>query len=297
MPASAQANPFDHASRGLLRRASPALLWWLLKVSPSQAQFVRWLDTRLTVPGQPERVCDTIAHVLRVDQDFYPWAIPIEFQVAPDGRMFGRALVYEGMVWLGEKPAQERGDRFDLMPVIVNLTGVGQCGRRMLWQPGAESTLLPIEWNLETLDANFLLDQIVSGKAPRELLAWLSLMKNGNDPGTIKRWLEVASLERDPYRKADLALVEVFANLTGGTEVWEKALEGFNVIESVTVNKWKAQAVAKSLLGILEKKFSPVPAEVQTKIEATTALDVLQHWVILAATTDSMDSFRRGAGV
>jgi hypothetical protein len=69
------------------------------------------------------------------------------------------------------------------------------------------------------------------------------------------------------------------------------------VIESVIANEWKAQAVARSVMGILEKKFPPVPAEVKAKIEATTALDVLQGWVILAATTDSLDSFRRNAGV
>ncbi len=305
MPTSALANPFDHASRGLLRRAGPSLLCWLLMVSPAQLRFVRWLDTRLTVPGQPERVCDTITHVLRVDQGYYPWAIPVEFQVAPDERMFGRALVYEGMIWLGEKPAQEVGDRFDLLPVIVNLTDVGKCGRRMAWLPGAESTLLPIEWNLQNLDANVILDRVVAGTAPRELLAWLSLMKYGNDPATIQRWLEVANQESDPHRKADLALVVVFAELTGGMTAWEKALEGFNVIESITVNRWKAEAAAKAtvqakvqaVIDVLQTRFGPLPIEARAKIEATDALDVLQGWIILAAKVRSLDEFRQDARV
>jgi hypothetical protein len=201
------------------------------------------------------------------------------------------------MVWLQEKPTPEAGDRFDLLPVIVNLTGVGRCGRRMLWLPGAESTLLPIVWHLQTLDASRILEEIAAGRAPRELLAWVSLMQNGNDDATIRRWLEIADLERDPQRKADLALVVVYAQLTDGVEVWEKALEGFNVMESVVLNKWMAQAKAQAVMGILEKKFPPVPVEVRAKVEATTSLDVLQSWVILAATAGSLNDFRRDAGI
>jgi hypothetical protein len=290
-------NPFDHGSRRLLRRAGVALLCWLLKVTLSQLRFVRWLDTRLTLPGQPERVCDTIAHVQRVDQGGFPWAIPVEFQVAPDPLMFGRAMVYEGMIWLQEKPSEEAGDRFDLQSVIVNLTGVGNSARRMAWLPGAGTIREPIEWNLETLDADVILDQVAKGEAPTALLAFVSLMKNGGNPATIGRWLEVANQESDPHRKADLALVVVFAQLTGHERTWQKALEGFNVIESVIVNEWKAQTAVKALMGILEDKFPPVPDEVKAKIEATTALDVLQRWVVLAAKVDSLDSFRRDAGI
>jgi hypothetical protein len=238
-------NPFDHASRGLLRRAALALLCWLLQVSASQLRFVRWLDTRLSLPGQPERECDTIAHVLRVDENSLPYAIPVEFQVTPDALMFGRVMVYEGMIWIQEKPSEEAGDRFALRSVIVNLTGVGKCGRRMPWrtavaekpspeqeamQPApaaeAETTLVPIEWNLETLDGSVILEQIARGEAPMALLALISLMKKGGDPATIERWLQVANQETDPYRKADFALVVLFADLTGRTEVWEKGRVG-----------------------------------------------------------------------
>jgi hypothetical protein len=171
----------------------------------------------------------------------------------------------------------------------------------MVWGADAETTLLPLEWNLETRAADVVLDGIARGELPRALLAWMSLMKKGNDPDTIRRWLEIANQESDPQRKADYALVVVFADLTGGTEVWEKALEGFNVIESVTVNKWKAQAAAKAkiedVIGILEDKFGPVPVDAKAKIEATTSLDILQRWVILAGKATSLDEFRKDAGV
>jgi len=290
-------NPYDHGSRGLMRRARPALLCHLLKTPASQTRFMRWLDTRLVVPGQPERVCDTIAHVLRMDQGGFPWAIVIEFQVEPDERMFGRALGYESMIWLAEKPTDLAGDRFDVLSVVVNLTGIGRCGRRMLWLPGAETTLGPIEWNLQTLDATVILEQVARGEAPLELLAWCSLMQKGNQPGTIKRWLEVADLETDPVRKADLALVVVFAQLTGHERTWHKALEGFNVIESVIVNEWKAESKAEDIVDFLQGRFDSIPEDLAAKIRQTTALDVLKRWVVLAAKTDSLDAFRRDAGI
>ena len=69
------------------------------------------------------------------------------------------------------------------------------------------------------------------------------------------------------------------------------------MIESVIVNEWKAQVRVQDIIGILADKFGSVPAELQAKLEATTALDVLHRWVILSARADSLDTFRRDAGV
>src|SRR5262245_13457115 len=134
MTTSQPPNPFDHASRGLVRRAGLLMLAWLLRVAASSLRFERWLDTHLSLPGQPERVCDTIAHVWRLDEGGFPWAVPIEFQAEPDPLMFGRAMGYESMIWLQEKPTDLVGDRFNLVCVVINLTGVGNCGRRMAWR-------------------------------------------------------------------------------------------------------------------------------------------------------------------
>src|SRR2546430_16618650 len=106
----------------------------------------------------------------------------------------------------------------------------------MPWKAGLGTSLEPAEWDLEKLDAHVILDQTARGEAPRGLLAWVSLMKNSGEPDIIRRWLEVADAETDAKRKADFALVVVFAQLTGHERTWQKALEGFNVIESVIVN-------------------------------------------------------------
>jgi hypothetical protein len=301
MTTATEPNPFDRASRGLVRRAGPALLAWLLDVPLASLRFVRWLDTHLSIPGHPERICDQVAHVRRDDLGSLPWANPIEFQVAPDGLMFGRLMVYEGMIWLQEKPTDLPGDRFCLQSVVDNLTGTGNSGRTMPWKPGAGTSLEPVEWDLEKLDAHVVLDQIVRGEAPRGLLAWVSLMKKGNDSDTIRRWLEVADAETDAKRKADFALVVVFAQLTGHERTWQKALEGFNVIESVIVNEWKAeaavQALSEAVISLLEARFTTIPAEIRSKIESASSPDLLRRWNNLAGTAKTLDEFRQAAGV
>jgi hypothetical protein len=47
--------------------------------------------------------------------------------------MFGRLLGYLGPLWLEEKPSRERGDRFEIGAVVVNLTGLGNCSRLSSW--------------------------------------------------------------------------------------------------------------------------------------------------------------------
>ncbi len=112
--------------------------------------FVRWIDTRrLPYPGQPDRTCDTVAHVERLDENHRPWAIVVEFNIEPDAVMFGRLLGYLGSLWIEEKPSNERGDRFEIGAVVVNLTGFGTGSRTSSWLSAVmESRLLVQERNL-----------------------------------------------------------------------------------------------------------------------------------------------------
>jgi hypothetical protein len=53
-----------------------------------------------------------------------------------------------------------------------------------------------------------------------------------------------------------------------------------------------------SLLDILAQRFSPpVPADVVTAVRATRDLERLRRWTLLAATVDSLDTFRSQAGI
>ena len=105
-----------------------------------------------------------IAHVRRQDQGGQPWALPIEFQVEPDALMFGRFLVYEGLIWLLEKPTEHPGDRFNLVGLVVNLTGIGSTGQDMAWTAAKGTALQPLERNLQSFKASDVLDQIATAK-------------------------------------------------------------------------------------------------------------------------------------
>jgi hypothetical protein len=321
-------NPFDQASRYLARRAGAPLMHWLLGCGPGAMRFSGWLDTQLTVPGQPERTCDTIARVVRLDQGGLPWAIPVEFQTETDPAMFGRALVYMGLLYQQEKPSPERGDRFAVVVVVVNLTGTGRSGRQFVWREQApetsaeekaadpeagadqapagrgpcETTFLPEEWNFAGVSAGEVLDAVARDEAPRLVLAWIPLMQGGDDPAIIARWLEAAGQESDPQVKADLGLARVFAEAADRRAVWSKALEGFNVIRSRVVEEWKAEAkqegemegTVKTLLRVLRRRFGDLPSDVEMQIRGTTDRTLLDQWTDLAATAASLDDFRSG---
>jgi hypothetical protein len=237
-------NPFDQACRYLLRRC-PALLRWLLEAT-ADVVFVRWLPTKLTIPDFPERENDMIAHVRRQDQGGMPWAIPVEFQVEPDPLMFGRLLIYEGLIWVLVKPTEHPGDRFNLLGLVVNLTGIGTTGQNMEWTPGKGTGLLPIERNLQGFSASTVLEQIANGKVPRAALALLPLMIGGGEPGIIKRWLEVAAPETDEQWRRDFCLALVFAELTGCQEDWTTPWEGSTCVNPFSSMSGSPRASAKA---------------------------------------------------
>jgi hypothetical protein len=97
-------------------------------------------------------------------------------------------------------------------------------------------------------------------------------------------------------------------------QAWEKALEGWNVKDSQIILEWialgeargKAKAMARgvvegwasTVLQILTKRFAPgPPAEVTTTIRGATDRAQVQRWLDLALDADSLDAFRRGAGL
>jgi hypothetical protein len=190
---------------------------------------MRWIDTRrLPFPGQPDRTCDTVAHLERLDDNHRPWTIVVEFNIAPDALMFGRMLAYLGLLWMEEKPAPERGDRFCLGAVQVNLTGIGNCSNLSDWPDALVQTNLKVrELNLETFDAGSVLQRIADGNAPMAVLPWIPLMCGGNESGMIERWKEVAGTERSAQKRADYgALVEVFCHRGRSGRLVASCLEG-----------------------------------------------------------------------
>ncbi len=267
------ANPYDQASRYLAKLDPPPFLAWLLRLRREALAFRRWLDARLVrFPGEPDRTCDTVAFLEDVAAGGVPWALVLEFQIEPDALMFGRLLGYAGSLWLELKPSPERGDRFHVGAVVVNLTGQGDCSRDLAWpEAGLRTNLTVAERNLSTYDAAAVLEDITTGAAPAVVLPLVALMKGGSESAIIERWKELAGQETDARRRADYGgLVLVFAEAAGCRDVWKAALKEWNVVQSQQVLEWQAEAhikgKAETLLEMLEARFGSVPIDVSERV-------------------------------
>jgi hypothetical protein len=299
-------NDYDVACRYLLRRYSAPLLRWLLRLREDQLRFQDWLEPQLTEPEREERVCDTIARLLDPARHGVPWAIIIEFQSAPDPDMLARLLEYLGKARRLFRPSEEKGDRYEVGAVVVNLTGAGRTFRRIVWKEAKlELKLMGREWNLAGLNARVFLRGVAEGALPKEALAFVPLMKKGGGRGIIQRWLELAGAEKDPLLRADHALAEVFANLTDHAAAWREALKEWDVNESPTVNRWRdearaegrVQGAAELLVALLENRFGKVPAPLRKAVLGATEVGVLRGWGALVLKAGSLDEFRREAGL
>src|SRR5262245_5160275 len=191
------ANPFDQACRYLAKLDPEGFLGWALGLPTGRFRFVRWMDTRqIPFPGEPDRVCDTVAFLEDVSAGGAPLAVPIEFSAEPDYRMFGRLLIYAGSLWLEVRPASNKGDRFQLGVAVVNLTGTGRSSRDMRWpEAGLVTELRVAERNLAGESATAVLSGVTIGTTSRVILPFVPLMQGGAEAGIIQGWLGLASAE------------------------------------------------------------------------------------------------------
>jgi hypothetical protein len=293
-------NPFDQACRYLAHLDPVGLLCWLLKLSVTAFAFERWLNTRtIPFPGEPERTCDTVAFLRDLGRGGIPWAVVVEFQIEPDSLMFGRMLVYNGRVWMEIKPSPEVGDRFQMGAIVVNLTGKGVSGRTMAWpEAGLGLSLKKPDRNLCEYNAATVLRAIAAGRVAKVVLPFIPLMQRGAEDGIIRQWVKIASAETDDRLRSDYgALALIFAEAANASDVWKKALEGWSMIQSKQVLEWQAQALARMLTKQLEERFGALPEELSKAIRGTADETVLLRWGELVVRVDSLDEFRRGAGL
>ena len=118
---------FDESARFLLRQGGGPLLAWLLEEKPEALRFCGWLDSVLSLPGTKERLCDAIARM--ETEDGAPHALIVEVQTRPDPSMFGRLSIAGGILFETVRPNNLTGDRYALMALVINLTGVGHSGQ------------------------------------------------------------------------------------------------------------------------------------------------------------------------
>jgi len=270
---TARKNPFDKAARFAARLDPAAFLAWALQLPPTDFAFRRWLDTRnIPFPDGDDRTGDTVAWVDQTTAGGVPWAVAVEFQIEPDPRMFGRLGRYLYDIWLDKKPDDERGSRFHLGGVIVNLTGRGDAGRTFDW-PGAglRTALTPREINAEGESADVLLGEIESGARPRALLPWVALMTGAGEVDTVERWKRLADAEPQHRTRATYGgLARVFADAAGRHQLWSDSLKRWNMRESLSVNEWIQEGRVEGRLELLEAmlttKFGPLSPQTMGRL-------------------------------
>jgi hypothetical protein len=307
-PAFPDPTTYDEAARYLLGRAGAALLEWLFRLSPSQIRFDGWIQSQLTLPGVKQRLCDGIARLADLERGGTPFAALVEIQTRPDATMPGRLLLAGGLCSLLLKPTSLPGDRYELAAIVVNLTGAGRSARRMALGD-TQWILVPCEVDVETLDAGTHLEEIAAGRAPRELLAWIPLMKRGEEDAIIARWLEVAGSDPDAGRRGDYSLALVFSEAVRCREKWEIALKGFNMIESPLVREWKDAARMEGeiaggiktkvdwLVRVVKGKYKGIVEQVSEGIRACRDPEMLDRWLDVALTVETPEEFRRQTGL
>ncbi len=303
-------NHFDKANRYAAKLDPEAFLDWLMPGWWEFLIFVDWLDSRtIPFPGEPDRICDTVVKLIDPMKQDQVWAIAIEFQTKPDPNMFGRLLEYLGRFWIELRPSEAPQARYFVAGGVVNLTGVGTTSKTMYVQHTKVSTALEVaEKNLAEESAFETIANIASGKWRRCLLPWIPLMQDGGKLSIIEQWKRLAEHESNPRRRADYAgLALVFSELTGCHDIWHKALEGWNMEQSLQVLEWQAAAERRGKLeGKLEGKIEavlhllgrrfidiPVPKDILERIHAIRNSDLLDRLLDEALTVPSMDEFRK----
>src|SRR5258707_1531271 len=157
-------NYYDQAARYAAKLDPAGFVRWVLRLRT--LLFRRWLDTRrLPFPGEADRICDTVSCLEDPTKAGVLWAVPIEFALEPESDLFGRLLAYLGLLWLEERPSSQRGARFQVGAVVINLTGGGHTSRDM--SLGDLRTCLTVmEVNLCDRNAAAVLADMVAGVAP-----------------------------------------------------------------------------------------------------------------------------------
>jgi hypothetical protein len=78
----------------------------------------------------------------------------------------------------------------------------------------------------------------------------------------------------------------------------EKKMPYITSIERLALKRGKAEGKVEALIQVLGRRFpTPVSADLDTTIRATTDLAQLERWMDLAVQATSLEEFRRLAGV
>jgi hypothetical protein len=304
---------YDQAARYLAKRQPIGFFRWAVPRWLTAFTFVGWHDTsRITFPGEPDRICDTVAEFVPLSGTGPRRLLDGEFQTEPDADILERLGEYAFRLRRELRHGPGPTGKFQVVSLLLNLTGPAQDGTLDMSEPALDGQGLRLSVVVRTLrddDAAATLVKIAAGDLDRCVLPWVPLMAGAGEPAVIAAWKRLAERESDPRWRSEYgALALVFVELTRWAPLWRQALEGWNVRESPQVLEWQAQArnegrtegraegkletLRQKLLEVLEVRLqAPVPEDVVAQVAAMSDTGILNRWFKAGLSVSSYDEF------
>jgi hypothetical protein len=297
---------YDQAARYAIKRRPSAFFTWRAPRLWAAWKLVRWHDTRtLPFPGEPDRVCDTVAEFEHRTDPRRRCLVDVEVQAEPEADMLERLGEYAFRLRRELRYAPGATGKYPVNCLVLNLTGAEQSSRLDMTLPewsDAGQWLQVAQGTLSTEDAAQALARIAAGELERWVLAWLPLLRGAAEAANVKEWKRLARQEPDSQSRSDFgALALVFAELAGTAAVWRKALKRWNMRESPQVLEWQAEARAEARLetrveylrrAIRLRFGAPMPADLEDQLAAIKSEAELDRWFDASQTAPSLDAFR-----
>ncbi len=297
---------YAQAAQYLVKRNPIGFLRWLAPRFLDHFVFRSWLDTStIAFPGEPDRLCDTVAEFAEAGDPARRLILDVEFQSDPHPDMLERLGEYAYRLRRELRHGAGQQGKYRVVSVLLNLTGPVQPHILDMTEATLDHAGPRLQVVLRTLReeaAAGTLAGIANGELERCVLPWVPLMHGAEESAIIEEWKRLASAEPDSRWRSDYGgLALVFAELADRGPLWRTALEGWNVRQSQQVLEWQEQARQEGrvegertmLLRVLERRFrTPVPPDLATAISQTTNPDKLTEWLDLAFTADSLEAFR-----
>jgi len=181
---------FDQGARYLARHRPTGLFGWLVPAFTAVWSFRSWLDTsRIAFPGEPDRVCDTVAEFTHWAERGRRCVLDAEFQAEPEPDMLER---------LGECAIRIRreiprgtalADRYPVLSMLLNLTGPPQADALTMSVAelgGAGLHSRVVLFTLREMDAEAVLAQLAGGAVERCVLPWIPLKRGVTRPVLLR---------------------------------------------------------------------------------------------------------------
>ena len=292
----------DQSARFAAQADPEAVLRRLLPVG-EPLRFREWLDTRaLPLPGGGDRTADHVAAMDCPDDTQLPWLIVLEYQSKPDDIKIDVTLEEVALLHSRVRYGDERKGKYRVTAGLVYLKGESDEVIDMTFSDGRGTRHAPLVWNIASDDAARVLEAIARGETSWGMLFWVPLMAHAEEAGVIARWKEVTTAIVPDRRMRDTlgSVAMVFANVAGRFLAWERGLEGWEMSDSIVVDRWVEKAQAKTkleerrsfILQTLRHRFGEViPGDVQETINTQPSGDMLQDWFIAALSANTIQEF------